>query len=43
MLVLAPIKNDLLEFANVKVASSSSVKLLGVEIDNNLNLNFHME
>ena len=44
MLVLGtPIKNDLLEFANFKVASSISIKLLGVEIDNNLNFNFHIE
>ena len=35
--------NDHLEFATFKVAPSSTVKLLGVNIDKNLNFNFHIE
>ena len=35
--------NDHFEFAGIKIAPSNSVKLLGVEIDNNLNFNVHIK
>ena len=36
-------ENEQLEFENITVSPSSSVKLLGVEIDKDLNFNLHVE
>ena len=36
-------ENDYLEFANIKIASSKTVKFLGIEIDNYFNFNSHID
>ena len=45
MLILGynDVENDFFEFANIKIVCSKTVRLLGIDIDNKLNFNSHID